>query len=205
MTRRPAYPGQAEQIRGIGVIHSGADQSIKGTKPGSSSKALQKAIDDDAEAAVKQLMRAARHRLATGGTIDVRVSRSGVVRRRKHGNSVSVDAQPKPLPDEMPAIEEWDNPFVKPRRERHEQLHSAALRRARIEAASDPDDPVIRAWIIRRDESTCWICKKLCEAGDIHLDHVLPITRGGKHVPENIRVACTSCNQWHGNRIIRPL
>lgn len=204
MARRPAYPGQVEQIRGIGVIHSGADQSIKGTKPGSSSKALQKAIDDDADAAVRQLMHRSRQSLATRG-VEMRVSRSGVVRAYRKGKGRARSEVKAELPAEMPAVEEWDNPFVKPRREKGEQLHSAALRRARIEAASDPDDPVIRAWIIRRDESRCWICKKLVEAGDIHLDHVLPITRGGKHVPSNVRVACTSCNQWHGNRIIKPL
>lgn len=40
----------------------------------------------------------------------------------------------------------------------------------------------------------CWICDvSLCDV-DMHWDHVRPLAKGGRHVVENLRPACASCN-----------
>lgn len=45
--------------------------------------------------------------------------------------------------------------------------------------------------------NACWICS----SGErLEADHVIPISRGGAHVPANIRPACKSCNSSKGNR-----
>ncbi len=31
------------------------------------------------------------------------------------------------------------------------------------------------------------------------LDHVLPLSRGGTHDPDNLVAACYRCNQWKGD------
>jgi 5-methylcytosine-specific restriction endonuclease McrA len=48
--------------------------------------------------------------------------------------------------------------------------------------------------IIARDKSTCYLCGKVCEKHEIHLDHVIPLSRGGEHTIDNIKVACATCN-----------
>lgn len=103
------------------------------------------------------------------------------------------------LPDEMPPVPEWDNPALK--RKAEDYGDSMRLRRARIAGAAT-SIPVVRRLIIARDASTCWICERVVPEDEIHLDHVVPLSRGGLHDPENVRVACASCNMWKGARIL---
>ena len=53
--------------------------------------------------------------------------------------------------------------------------HSSA-RRARMRAATY--EPVSRSEIIRRDESTCYLCGKDVPEQEIHIDHIVPLARG---------------------------
>lgn len=55
-------------------------------------------------------------------------------------------------------------------------------------------EPVERAYIIERDKGVCHLCGGKPALGDIHLDHVVPLSCGGDHTPANVRVACASCN-----------
>lgn len=48
--------------------------------------------------------------------------------------------------------------------------------------------------IIKRDGLYCYLCKKLLTEKEATLDHIIPLARGGDHKPENIKVACLSCN-----------
>lgn len=48
--------------------------------------------------------------------------------------------------------------------------------------------------IIDRDHSTCHICGKQCQPENIHLDHVIPLSKGGEHSRANVKVACAPCN-----------
>lgn len=40
----------------------------------------------------------------------------------------------------------------------------------------------------------CWICRKPIASGQLHVDHVKPISRGGPHMLANLRPACAPCN-----------
>lgn len=62
-------------------------------------------------------------------------------------------------------------------------------------------EPVDRDRIIRRDDSTCYMCHRKLGKRDIHLDHVRPVTRGGSHTEDNIKVSCRPCNLRKGNRL----
>lgn len=46
----------------------------------------------------------------------------------------------------------------------------------------------------------CFYCGQ--ESGHIERDHVEPLSRGGKDVPENILLACRSCNRSKGPRFL---
>lgn len=58
---------------------------------------------------------------------------------------------------------------------------------------------LLRKQIMERDHYTCRICGKYMpdEVG-LHIDHIIPIARGGKTIPSNLRVLCSKCNGRKG-------
>lgn len=75
-----------------------------------------------------------------------------------------------------------------------------ARRRARLRDATI--EPVSRSAIIERDNRTCHLCGKTnLPDTQIHLDHVIPLSRGGPHTEDNLRVACAPCNIRKGARL----
>lgn len=59
--------------------------------------------------------------------------------------------------------------------------------------------PRLRHEIMERDDYTCRICGKYMpdEVG-LHIDHIVPIAKGGKSVPSNLQVLCSKCNGSKG-------
>lgn len=60
----------------------------------------------------------------------------------------------------------------------------------------------LRNRIKERDNYTCQICGKYMpdEVG-LHIDHIIPISKGGKTVEQNLQVLCDKCNLRKSNRI----
>ena len=66
----------------------------------------------------------------------------------------------------------------------------------------------LRAYVLARDNYTCQIkivgiCmapygEKL-SAKNLHVDHIKPVSHGGRDVISNLRAACRPCNQHIGN------
>lgn len=53
----------------------------------------------------------------------------------------------------------------------------------------------LRYDIMRRDNFKCVICGASADIGArLHVDHIIPIAKGGKTVPNNLRVLCERCN-----------
>jgi len=53
----------------------------------------------------------------------------------------------------------------------------------------------LRDEIAARDNYTCQICGKYMPDGvGLHIDHIVPIAKGGKSVPSNLQVLCSKCN-----------
>lgn len=53
----------------------------------------------------------------------------------------------------------------------------------------------LREQIAVRDNYTCQICGKYMPDGvGLHIDHIVPISKGGKSVPSNLQVLCSKCN-----------
>lgn len=61
----------------------------------------------------------------------------------------------------------------------------------------------LREKIMERDNYTCQICGKYMpdEVG-LHVDHVIPVSKGGKSVPSNLRVLCSKCNGSKHDKLI---
>ncbi len=48
--------------------------------------------------------------------------------------------------------------------------------------------------IFERDSGVCHICKLPVSRDSFHVDHIIPISKGGKHVPENVATSHPLCN-----------
>ena len=51
-----------------------------------------------------------------------------------------------------------------------------------------------------RDLYTCQYCCKLCTRRDLTIDHVVPLSRGGKTTWDNVVAACGHCNSKKANK-----
>ena len=60
---------------------------------------------------------------------------------------------------------------------------------------------ITRKAVLARDAYTCQYCGR--EASGLTVDHVIPRSRGGESVWENIVASCAPCNRKKGNRLPR--
>jgi 5-methylcytosine-specific restriction endonuclease McrA len=58
-----------------------------------------------------------------------------------------------------------------------------------------------RANVYLRDKYVCQYCFKKLDKKDCTLDHVLPVSKGGKSVFENSVTACSPCNANKGDKL----
>jgi 5-methylcytosine-specific restriction endonuclease McrA len=58
--------------------------------------------------------------------------------------------------------------------------------------------PLTRRAVFARDDWSCQYCAAAAE----NLDHVIPRSRGGEHVWENVVAACRRCNARKGNHLV---
>ena len=55
--------------------------------------------------------------------------------------------------------------------------------------------PSLRYKILKRDSFRCTICGASAQEGaKLHVDHIIPISKGGKTVESNLRTLCERCN-----------
>jgi 5-methylcytosine-specific restriction endonuclease McrA len=56
-----------------------------------------------------------------------------------------------------------------------------------------------RKWVFLRDNYKCQYCYKELSASKCTIDHVVPVSRGGKTTWHNVVTACYDCNNSKGN------
>ncbi len=61
--------------------------------------------------------------------------------------------------------------------------------------------PLTRRTVMARDQYTCQYCGSQPGKSHLTMDHVVPRSKGGLSVWENVVTACGACNQRKGNRL----
>jgi 5-methylcytosine-specific restriction endonuclease McrA len=59
-----------------------------------------------------------------------------------------------------------------------------------------------RGNIYLRDQNRCQYCGKRFPSSELSLDHVVPVSRGGRSSWENVVCACLPCNVKKGNKLL---
>ena len=53
----------------------------------------------------------------------------------------------------------------------------------------------LRYDIMKRDNFRCVLCGRTAREGvKLHVDHIVPVAKGGLTVPDNLRTLCDQCN-----------
>jgi 5-methylcytosine-specific restriction endonuclease McrA len=60
--------------------------------------------------------------------------------------------------------------------------------------------PCSRRGVLARDRETCMYCGAQPGRANLTVDHILPRSRGGQTVWENVVAACRECNHRKGDR-----
>jgi 5-methylcytosine-specific restriction endonuclease McrA len=114
--------------------------------------------------------------------------------KNRRANTTLTDEQ---LAANVDRVREWRerNPERRRLRARRNQL----TRRARQHDAFIEDiDGII---LYERDMGICGICKTVVNFTAFHIDHVVPLSKGGLHKYENVQIAHPLCNIKKGARI----
>jgi 5-methylcytosine-specific restriction endonuclease McrA len=56
----------------------------------------------------------------------------------------------------------------------------------------------VRARVLFRDGYACQLGYPGCTGRAEHVDHIVPVIRGGSDDPENLRASCAACNLARG-------
>jgi 5-methylcytosine-specific restriction endonuclease McrA len=73
-------------------------------------------------------------------------------------------------------------------------------RRAQKRSNGGKLSPGISSRLLTLQCGKCAICKKALKRVGFHLDHIIPIARGGGNTDRNIQLTCPKCNQKKGSK-----
>lgn len=91
-----------------------------------------------------------------------------------------------------------------------QELQVAVARRARqstVQATRQRERALmtsaLRVEILRRDGNRCKMCGiSVRDGATLHIDHIVPVSRGGRTTRENLQALCDSCNSGKSNRFV---
>jgi hypothetical protein len=76
-----------------------------------------------------------------------------------------------------------------------------AIRSARL-ANAPRVERIVKRTVFTRDDGICHICHKPVLFDKMHMDHVIPISRGGTHTYDNVKTAHAFCNLSKGDKLV---
>lgn len=76
------------------------------------------------------------------------------------------------------------------------------IRSGQIEYERSLMTPSLRYEILKRDNFRCQICGSTAQDGvKLHIDHIVPVSKGGHTVRSNLRVLCDRCNLGKSDKL----
>ena len=63
----------------------------------------------------------------------------------------------------------------------------------------------MRLSILKRDRYRCVLCgaiPSLDPSVELHIDHIIPVSKGGKTIPENLQTLCARCNLGKSDKVV---
>lgn len=86
-------------------------------------------------------------------------------------------------------------------RKKNPQKSSDQVNRRRARMREVAYEVIDRKLVYCHDEGQCHLCKKPVAKDNFHLDHVIPLSKGGGHLYDNVKVAHPSCNLKKSNKL----
>lgn len=74
---------------------------------------------------------------------------------------------------------------------------------ARVKAAFVEAVDVVELY--EAQNGICYLCAGFFELSEMECDHVIPLSRGGKHQKSNCKMACITCNRSKGAKLLEEL
>lgn len=59
----------------------------------------------------------------------------------------------------------------------------------------------VRQYVLERDCHQCQSCGKTTQQSPMHIDHIIPLAKGGTNDISNLHTLCQRCNLSKGDRI----
>ncbi len=81
---------------------------------------------------------------------------------------------------------------------------SASKRRAaKMGSQTEADAALVEfyAWVRTSKRLRCYWCSKVTRRADRHVDHIIPLIRGGAHMIANLCCSCSACNYSKGSQM----
>lgn len=88
----------------------------------------------------------------------------------------------------------WERPTSRDRKRTYRHK-----RRALIHAAQGSHTAQDILNQFKRQKGKCYWCSK--KLTTYHVDHIVPLTRNGSNAPDNLVIACPTCNKRKGNKL----
>ncbi len=80
----------------------------------------------------------------------------------------------------------------------------STLRQHHIKRERNLMSQKLRDKILKRDNNTCQICGLYMPFGSgAQIDHIIPVSKGGKTTLSNLQVLCANCNREKSDKIIK--
>lgn len=87
----------------------------------------------------------------------------------------------------------------------HKRAEYGALHRARKANVVIVSGAIDYERIYQRDGDICYLCGRKVLKKERHVDHVVPLSRGGTHTEDNLRVTHARCNLIKGAALVEEL
>lgn len=78
----------------------------------------------------------------------------------------------------------------------------AHVYKRRARKLSVPNETIIREEVFLRDKGMCGICGGQVDPNNWHMDHIYPISKGGSHTYDNVRVTHPTCNLQKSDKVV---